>query len=33
VAHKPNEYLPKADLAAARGMLETTVRRFCMEGA
>ncbi len=31
VAHKPNEHLPKAELAAARGLLETTVRRFCME--
>ena len=29
VAHKPNEYVPKAELAAARGMLETTVRHFC----
>jgi acetylornithine deacetylase len=32
VAHKPNEHLPKAELTAARGMLETTIRRFCMEG-
>ncbi|HEV7516589.1 MAG TPA: acetylornithine deacetylase [Thermoanaerobaculia bacterium] len=33
VAHKPNEYVPKAELAAARGMLATTVRRFCGEGS
>jgi acetylornithine deacetylase len=32
VAHKPNEHIPKADLAAARGMLETTIHRFCREG-
>ncbi len=31
VAHKPNESLPKAELAAARGFLETTVRHFCGE--
>jgi acetylornithine deacetylase len=31
VAHKPNESLPKAELATARGFLETTVRHFCME--
>jgi acetylornithine deacetylase len=33
VAHKPNESLPKAELAAARGFLETTVRHFCGEAA
>ena len=33
VAHKPNEYVPKSDLAAARGYLERTVQRFCEEGA
>lgn len=32
VAHKPNEYVPKDELAAARGLLERTVRRFCEEG-
>lgn len=32
VAHKPNEHLPKAELAAARGFLEPTIRRFCEEG-
>ncbi len=31
VAHKPNEFLPKDELAAARGFLERTVQRFCME--
>lgn len=29
VAHKPNEYVPKDEFAAARGLLERTVRRFC----
>ena len=29
VAHQPNEHLPKDQLAAARGLLEATVRRFC----
>src|SRR5215216_376912 len=29
VAHKPNEFLPKDELAAARGLLEQTVQRFC----
>lgn len=29
VAHKPNEYVPKDELAAARGLLERTVQRFC----
>lgn len=33
VAHKPNEFLPKSDLAAARGYLERTLQRFCEEGA
>jgi acetylornithine deacetylase len=33
VAHKPNESLPKSDLAAARGYLERTIRQFCEEGA
>lgn len=32
VAHKPNEFLPKSDLAAARGYLERTIQRFCEEG-
>jgi acetylornithine deacetylase len=31
VAHKPNEFLPKSDLAAARGYLERTIQRFCEE--
>jgi acetylornithine deacetylase len=31
VAHKPNEYVPKHELAAARGLLERTVRHFCEE--
>lgn len=29
VAHKPNEYLPKGEFMAARGLLELTIRRFC----
>ena len=29
VAHKPNEHLPKAELAAARGVLAAAVERFC----
>jgi acetylornithine deacetylase len=33
VAHKPNEFLPKDEFAAARGLLERTIRRFCEEGA
>jgi acetylornithine deacetylase len=33
VAHKPNELLPKDQLAAARGLLERTIRSFCVEGA
>jgi acetylornithine deacetylase len=33
VAHKPNESLPKSELAAARGLLARTVRRFCEEAA
>jgi acetylornithine deacetylase len=33
VAHKPNEFLPKEQLAAARGLLERTIRTFCLEGA
>jgi acetylornithine deacetylase len=32
VAHKPNEYIPKDELAAARGLLERTIHRFCEEG-
>jgi acetylornithine deacetylase len=32
VAHKPNEYIPKDELAAARGLLERTIQRFCEEG-
>ena len=31
VAHKPNEYVPKDEFAAARGLLEQTIRRFCEE--
>lgn len=31
VAHKPNEFLPKDEFAAARGLLERTIRRFCEE--
>jgi acetylornithine deacetylase len=33
VAHKPNEYVPKSDLAVARGYLERTLQRFCEDGA
>ncbi len=33
VAHKPNEHLPKAELAAARGVLAAAVERFCGEAA
>ncbi len=33
VAHKPNEFLPKDEFAAARGLLERTIRHFCEEGA
>jgi acetylornithine deacetylase len=33
VAHKPNEHLPKADLAAARGVLAGAIERFCGPGA
>jgi acetylornithine deacetylase len=33
VAHKPNEHLPKDQLAAARDFLEPTLRRFCTESA
>jgi len=33
VAHKPNESLAKSELAAARGLLTRTVRRFCEEAA
>lgn len=29
VAHKPNEHLPKSDLAAAREPLERAIRHFC----
>jgi acetylornithine deacetylase len=32
VAHKPNEFLPKDEFAAARGLLERTIRRFCEKG-
>ena len=32
VAHKPNEHLPKGDLAAAREPLRQAIRRFCEEG-
>jgi acetylornithine deacetylase len=31
VAHKPNEFLPKDEFAAARGFLERTVDHFCLE--
>lgn len=31
VAHKPNEFLPKDEFEAARGMLERTIARFCEE--
>lgn len=31
VAHKPNEFLPKDEFAAARGLLERTIQRFCEE--
>jgi len=33
VAHKPDEHLPKAELDAARGVLDAAVERFCAEGA
>lgn len=33
VAHKPNEHLPKDQLADARGYLDATFRRFCLEAA
>lgn len=32
VAHKPNEFLPKDEFAAARGLLERTIQSFCEEG-
>lgn len=32
VAHKPDEYLPKSDFAAARGLLAQTIARFCQGG-
>jgi acetylornithine deacetylase len=32
VAHKPNEYLPKDEFAAARGLLARTIQVFCEEG-
>jgi acetylornithine deacetylase len=31
VAHKPNEHLPKAEFAAARGLLARTIEKFCQE--
>ena len=31
VAHKPNEHLPKSDLAAARETLRRAIERFCEE--
>ncbi len=31
VAHKPNEFIPKDEFAAARGLLERTISRFCEE--
>ena len=30
VAHKPNEYLPKDEFAAARGLVASAVRHFCL---
>ncbi|MHC4959845.1 MAG: acetylornithine deacetylase [Planctomycetota bacterium] len=30
VAHKPNEYIPKQDLIAARGLLKRALERFCL---
>ena len=32
VAHKPDEYLPKSDFTAARGLLARTIERFCLGG-
>ncbi|HEY7213330.1 MAG TPA: acetylornithine deacetylase [Thermoanaerobaculia bacterium] len=32
VAHKPNEHLPKSDLATARERLQQAIRHFCGEG-
>jgi acetylornithine deacetylase len=32
VAHKPNEHLPKSELAAAREQLQRAIWRFCEEG-
>jgi acetylornithine deacetylase len=31
VAHKPNEFIPKDEFAAARGLLARTIQRFCEE--
>jgi acetylornithine deacetylase len=33
VAHKPNEYLPKDEFAAARGLVASAMRHFCEEGS
>jgi acetylornithine deacetylase/succinyl-diaminopimelate desuccinylase-like protein len=33
VAHKPNEHVPKAELARVRELIAVTVRRFCEETA
>ena len=33
VAHRPDEHLPKAELVAARAILERTIDRFCGAGA
>jgi acetylornithine deacetylase len=33
VAHKPNEHVPKAELARAKELIAATVRRFCVETA
>jgi len=33
VAHKPNEHVPKAELARARELIGETVRHFCVEAA
>jgi acetylornithine deacetylase len=32
VAHKPNEWLPKAELARAREVLSGLIARFCADG-
>ena len=32
-AHRPNEWIPKRDLDAARGHLAAAIRHFCLEGS